>query len=65
MRDRGDTAQIQRAEQTLERLDVVETKLVCFTWAVLRRRTHHSLYSFSLCRLPIGFDHGPLEHSQT
>jgi hypothetical protein len=28
MRNRGDTAQIQRAEQTLKRLDVVESKLV-------------------------------------
>jgi hypothetical protein len=28
MRGRGDTAQIQRAEQTLERLDAVESKLV-------------------------------------
>ena len=28
MRHRGDTAQIQRAEQTLERLDQVEAKLV-------------------------------------
>ena len=30
MRDRGDTAQIQRAEQTLERLDAMEHKLVSF-----------------------------------
>lgn len=28
MRSRGDTAQIQRAEQTLERLDEVDAKLV-------------------------------------
>jgi hypothetical protein len=28
MRNRGDTAQIQRAEQTLKRLGVVESKLV-------------------------------------
>jgi hypothetical protein len=28
MRQRGDTAQIQRAEQTLERLDEVDAKLV-------------------------------------
>jgi hypothetical protein len=29
MRTRGDTAQIQRAEQTLQRLDEVDAKLVC------------------------------------
>jgi hypothetical protein len=29
MRERGDTAQINRAEETLARLDEVDTKLVC------------------------------------
>lgn len=33
MRDRGDTAQIQRAEETVQRLSVVENKLVCFSCA--------------------------------
>lgn len=38
MRRRGDTAQIQRAEQTLERLDEVDAKLVCaavFPWSTV------------------------------
>lgn len=35
MRDRGDTAQIQRAEETLEKLDEINEKLVCFSKIVI------------------------------
>lgn len=61
MRTRGDTAQIQRAEQTLKRLDEVDAKLVCMKCCgCLQLKAIIELTGFFFVA---GSNHGASQHS--